>query len=70
MSDVTTLNGVKMVSLEYRAKLGNGANKANFLSCFWQQTVSPHYQLSQQIRNDIMQMVQDLHQSLSTAASL
>ena len=74
MSAVTTLDVVKMIALAYREKSDNGkkskANKSNFLSYFWQQTVSLHYQVSQKRRNEIIQMGQDLHQSLSTSTSL
>ena len=68
MADVTNINGVNMIALAYHAKYDNGkkvkTNKDNFLSFFWQHTVSPHYQVSQQIRNDIIQIGQYLYQSL------
>ena len=55
VAHVTTLDGFNMISLAYLEKSDNGkkakANKANFLGFFWQQTVSPQYQLSQQRRN-------------------
>ena len=70
MAAVTTLYGFKMIELAYRAKLDNvkkaKAKKANFLSFFYH-TVSPHYHVSLQRRNEIIQMGQELHQILSTA---
>ena len=67
---LTTLDGVKMIALACRIKYDNGkktkAKKANFLSFFYH-TVSPHYHVSLQRRNEIIQMGQELHQILSTA---
>ena len=73
MAAVNNIDGVKMIELEYCAKSVNGnkikSKKANFISYFYQQTVSPHYQVSEHRRNVITQMGKELHQILSTIAS-
>ena len=74
MAELTTLDGVKMIALAYCSKYDNDKRvkykKANFLSYYWKQTMSPHFQVSQQRRNKIIQMGKELNQSLSTIASL
>ena len=74
MAAVTTLDGVKMIALEYPADSDNGkkakAKEYNFLIYFWHQTVSAHYQVSQQKINDIIHMGKYPHQCISTVASL
>ena len=71
---VTNLNGVKMIALaccENMIMAGRQRPiKLTLLAIFWQQTVSQHYQVSQQRRNDKMQMGKEIHKSLSTVASL